>query len=75
MNAIIWVVQILLGLASIGAGLMKATQPREKLSTNMGWVDDYSSSQVKLIGTVEVLGGVGLILPAWTGIAQLQRAG
>ena len=71
MNVVIWVVQILLGLAFIGAGLMKATQPREKLSTNMGWVDDYSASQIKLIGTVEVLGGVGLILPAWTGIAPI----
>ena len=75
MNAIIWVVQILLGLAFIGAGLMKATQPREKLSTNMGWVDDYSSSQVKLIGTVEVLGGVGLILPAVIARCRSRRAG
>jgi uncharacterized membrane protein YphA (DoxX/SURF4 family) len=71
MNIVIWVVQILLGLAFILAGIMKASQPREKLTERMTWVEDYSGPQVKLIGVVEVLGGLGLILPAWTGIAPI----
>jgi hypothetical protein len=53
------------------AGVMKATQPREKLQTQMTWVEDYSGQQVKLIGVIELLGGLGLILPAWTGIAPI----
>ena len=68
MNVVIWVVQVALGLAFILAGFMKATQPREKLTERMTWVEDYSGPQVKLIGSIEVLGGLGLILPAWTGI-------
>jgi uncharacterized membrane protein YphA (DoxX/SURF4 family) len=71
MNVVIWIVQIVLGLAFILAGFMKSTQPREKLSAQMTWVEDYSGQQVKLIGIVEVLGGLGLILPAWTGIAPI----
>ena len=71
MNVVIWIVQIVLGLAFILAGVMKATQPREKLQTQMTWVEDYSGQQVKLIGVIELLGGLGLILPAWTGIAPI----
>ena len=71
MNIVIWVVQLLLGLAFVLAGFMKATQPREKATERMPWVEDYSGPQVKLIGVVEVLGGLGVILPAWTGIAPI----
>ena len=71
MNVVIWIVQIVLGLAFILAGFMKSTQPREKLTAQMTWVEDYSGQQVKLIGVVEILGGLGLILPAWTGIAPI----
>ncbi|WP_027343733.1 DoxX family protein [Hamadaea tsunoensis] len=63
MNVVLWIVQILLGAAYILAGLMKATQPKEKLAPNMPWVDHYSAGSVKLIGTAELLGGIGLILP------------
>src|SRR5262245_41853682 len=53
------------------AGLMKATQPQEKLAANMGWVDDFSARTVKLIGVLEILGAIGLILPAATGVAVI----
>jgi hypothetical protein len=34
----------------------------------MGWVNDFSQSQVRMIGLLEVLGALGVILPAATGI-------
>jgi uncharacterized membrane protein YphA (DoxX/SURF4 family) len=71
MNVVIWIVQVVLGLGFIMAGSMKSTQPREKLQKNMTWVEDYSGPQVRLIGVIEVLGGLGVILPAWTGIAPI----
>jgi uncharacterized membrane protein YphA (DoxX/SURF4 family) len=37
----------------------------------MGWTEDYSGGQVKTIGTLEVLGAIGLILPAALGIAEV----
>jgi hypothetical protein len=37
----------------------------------MPWVNDFSAGAVKAIGGVEVLGAIGLILPAVTGIAPL----
>lgn len=68
MNTALWVVQILLALAFLMAGFMKATQPYDKLKARMGWVSDFSPTIVRLIGIVEVLAGIGLILPALTGI-------
>lgn len=68
MNVVLWIVQILLALAFAGAGFMKVSQPREKLATNMGWVEDFSGNTVKFIGVMELLGALGLILPAATGI-------
>ncbi len=53
------------------AGIMKSTQAKEKLEKNMPWVKDYSATQVKLIGVAELLGGLGLILPWYTGIAPI----
>ncbi|MDQ6693543.1 MAG: DoxX family protein [Chloroflexota bacterium] len=68
MNIALWVVQILLALAFLGSGILKVTQPREKLAANMKWVGSFSPQIVKLIGALEVLGALGLILPAVTGV-------
>jgi uncharacterized membrane protein len=70
-NVFLWVLQGLLGAAFIGAGIMKVSQPIEKLSKNMTWVPRYSKSTVRFIGAVEILGGLGLILPWATGIATI----
>lgn len=69
MNIALWIVQALLGAMFTMAGIMKATQPKEKLAEKMPWVNDYSATQVKLIGLSQILGGIGIILPWWTGIA------
>lgn len=68
MNIALWVLQILLALVFAAAGIMKATQPTERLATNMGWVMDVAPRTVRLIGILEILGAIGLILPAVTGI-------
>jgi uncharacterized membrane protein YphA (DoxX/SURF4 family) len=70
-NVLLWVLQILLALAFLAAGLTKLSQPREKLRSTMGWVDDYSANSVRGIGALELLAGLGLVLPAWTGIAPV----
>lgn len=71
MNAALWVAQILLALAFGAAGIIKSTQPHEKLTASMGWPEDYSSGFVRFVGFAEILGALGLILPAVTGIAPV----
>ncbi len=71
MNTALWIAQILLALAFGAAGIIKSTQPHEKLVANMGWAGDYSPGFVKFVGIAEVLAALGLILPAVTGIAPV----
>jgi uncharacterized membrane protein YphA (DoxX/SURF4 family) len=71
MNTPLWIAQILLALVFGAAGVMKLTQPKEKLLANMGWVEDFSGGFVKFVGGVELLGALGLILPAVTDIAPI----
>src|SRR5205085_5673507 len=68
MNIVLWIVQILLALVFAMAGIMKVTRPFEKLAENMKWAKDVGPRGVRLIGTLEILGAIGLILPAVTGI-------
>ena len=64
----LWVVQGLLALAFLAAGGMKLTTPIEQLKANMPWVNGSMGSLVRFIGFVELLGALGLILPAATRI-------
>ena len=68
MGIALWVVQVLLAAAFVVSGATKLSQPKEKLAQNMGWVEDFSQPAVRLIGAVEVLGAIGVVLPALTGI-------
>jgi hypothetical protein len=71
-NIALWVAQALLALAFLFAGGSKLLQPKDALAKRgMAFVEDFSAGQVKLIGSAEVLGALGLILPRATGIAPV----
>ena len=64
MKIALWIVQGLLALSFIMAGLMKLVSPIEDLADAMVWVGRYSEGIVRFIGLMELLGGVGVILPS-----------
>ena len=68
MGIALWVVQVLLALAFVVSGATKLSQPKEKLLKNMAWVEDFSQGSVRIIGVPEVLGAIGIVVPALTGI-------
>ncbi|HEY8601080.1 MAG TPA: DoxX family protein [Thermomicrobiales bacterium] len=68
MNIVLWVVQVLLGLMFIFAGITKALRPLDTIIATMGWAAHVPPPLVRFIGIAELLGGLGLILPALTGI-------
>ena len=71
MNTLIWIAQGILAVVFLAAGLMKLTQPREALLEKTPWVEDFTDRQVKTIATLEVLGAIGVVLPAAIGVAPI----
>jgi uncharacterized membrane protein YphA (DoxX/SURF4 family) len=71
MNVVPWIVQGLLAAMFLMAGVTKATQPRDKLTARLPWVNDFSTPIVRLIGTAELAAALGLVLPAAIGIATV----
>ena len=71
MSILFWICQAVAGAMFIMAGVMKSTQPKEKLAPKMPWVNDYSAGSVKMVGISELLGGIGLIVPWATGILPI----
>jgi uncharacterized membrane protein YphA (DoxX/SURF4 family) len=70
-ESILWILHGLLAAMFLMAGVMKSTQPREKLIKQFPWVKDVSTPLVRFIGVAELAGALGLILPAATGIATV----
>ncbi|MCU0699625.1 MAG: DoxX family protein [Myxococcaceae bacterium] len=64
----LWVAQGLLAAAFLMAGGMKVSAPLEQLQAQMPWVTGAMGGAVRFIGIVELLGALGLVLPAATRI-------
>lgn len=63
----LWVVQALLAVAFGMAGVMKTFTSLDELAQTLPWVTS-AGSLVRFIGIAELLGAIGLILPAATRI-------
>ena len=68
MNIALWVVQGLLALLFLMSGSMKAFTPLATMRKKMTWANDFPAAFVRFIGIAELLGAIGLIAPAVTGI-------
>lgn len=64
----LWVVQALLALAFGLAGVMKLFLPIPDLAAMLKWPGDVPVGLVRFIGTAELAGGLGMLLPALTRI-------
>ncbi|MEU4217777.1 DoxX family protein [Actinoplanes sp. NPDC026623] len=72
MNIALWIAAIVLAAGFLMAGGMKIARSREQLiAAGMGYVEDFSAGAMRTIGALEVLGAIGLILPALLDIAPI----
>jgi uncharacterized membrane protein YphA (DoxX/SURF4 family) len=72
MNLVLWIVAIVLAAGFAGSGLMKQFVPKDKLVTSgQGWAQDFSPASIRLIGLAEILGAIGLVLPAAVHVAPI----
>src|SRR5262245_16224031 len=71
MNVALWIITGILAVAFLGGGVLKVITPKEKLAAmaNQGWAEDFGPGTIKAIGSLEILGAIGLTLPAMLDIA------
>ena len=69
MNAALWIVQVVLAAVFIYAGVVKAVQ-YEQAKEKLPWMNDVSKELVTFVGVAEILGGIGVLLPALIGVAK-----
>jgi uncharacterized membrane protein len=77
MNIVLWVIAALLAGVFAMAGATKLTRSKAQLQATgpaMAWTEDFSQTQIRLIGALEVLGALGLILPAAFDVAPVLSA-
>jgi uncharacterized membrane protein YphA (DoxX/SURF4 family) len=60
----LWVTQALLSVSFLCGGVMKLFQPVEQLSAMWPWTAEVSPAFLKFTGVVDLLGGLGIILPS-----------
>ncbi|WP_329225067.1 DoxX family protein [Streptomyces sp. NBC_01460] len=63
-----WIVAGLLALFYCYAGTLKVIRSRDELRPMMAWVDRIPLPALRALGTVEILGAIGLVLPPLTGV-------
>ncbi len=64
LNILTWLIQIAVAGLFIMAGAIKLTQPLAEVSANIPWAADVPSIFVRIIGLVDLIGGLGLLLPS-----------
>lgn len=77
MSIVLWIAQAVLAALFALSGLSKLVQQKDKLAEKYTWMDDFSTPMVRVIGALEVAGGIGLVVPpvaapAATGLAVLM---
>lgn len=68
MTTALWVVQGLFAVLFLPAGIVKAFLPLPTVKKGFPWANHVPPGLTRFIGGAELLGALGLILPALTGI-------
>lgn len=65
----LWIVQILLFVVFVGTGLWKLLTPIPQLAAMIPWAGEVPAAFLHATAVLDLLGGVGILLPALTRIA------
>lgn len=72
MNTALWIIAGVVAAGFVAGGATLLLLPKEKyraLGSHQHWVDDFGGGQLKAIGTIKLIGAIGLVLPAAVGVA------
>ncbi|MCB0278911.1 MAG: DoxX family protein [Calditrichaeota bacterium] len=72
MKKVVWALQIILALLFLAFGSGKLMNDKAAMIESGGaWAEDFTETELKIIGGLEILGAIGLIVPAATGIMAI----
>ncbi|MFF5262040.1 DoxX family protein [Actinomadura viridis] len=71
MNVLLWIVQGFLAIIFALGGWERVSRPIAELTGKYPWVRTSPPAMVRFIGVVELLGAIGLVVPAATGIVPV----
>lgn len=74
MNTALWIIACVAAVVYTIGGASQALMTKEKyrsVGASQHWVDDFSAGHLKAIGVTKIIGALGLVLPAITGIAPV----
>jgi hypothetical protein len=66
-NVALWVAQVILALAILGAGFDQAAN-YDDAARRLAWIGALPRRFALVLGLLEMLAAVGLIVPAWSGV-------
>lgn len=72
MNIALWILTGALGLAFAAGGATQILLTKERyraFGATQHWVDDFTAGRIKAIGTIKLVGAIGLVVPPLVGIA------
>jgi uncharacterized membrane protein YphA (DoxX/SURF4 family) len=68
MDIVLWILQVILALFFVAAGYQHGVAYEKSRQGAMAWLNALSIGQARTIAVLESLGGLGLVLPAATGV-------
>ena len=71
MNLLLWILAFVLAAVFAGSGVVKLVIARDQQIERTPYVEDFPQSVIRGIGVLEILGAIGLLLPALTGVATV----
>ncbi|MDN5821950.1 MAG: DoxX family protein, partial [Brachybacterium sp.] len=69
MNLMLWILAFVLAAIFAGTGVVKLVTARDQQINRTPYVEDFPQVVILGIGVLEILGAVGLLLPALAGVA------
>lgn len=74
MTIAVWIVSGVLALLYLFAGVQKSFLPEDRIMKNFPYTETTGLRVTRVVGVLEILGAIGLILPALTGILPILSA-
>ncbi|MBT2496183.1 DoxX family protein [Microbacterium sp. ISL-59] len=74
MNIALWIITGVLAVAFASGAAGQLLLPKERyraLGPSQHWADDFSAGKIKAIGTIKLIGVIGLVVPPLVGVAVI----